>query len=34
LISAPERLVQKAPAAGYGPWPEGSMTFASFLSRL
>ena len=20
--------------AGYGPWPEGSMTFASFLSRL
>ena len=21
-------------AAGYGPWPEGSMTFASFLSRL
>jgi predicted alpha/beta hydrolase family esterase len=21
-------------AAGYGPWPEGSMAFASFLSRL
>ncbi|MGO4837655.1 alpha/beta hydrolase, partial [Rhizobiaceae sp. 2RAB30] len=20
--------------AGYGPWPEGSMTFAQFLSRL
>jgi predicted alpha/beta hydrolase family esterase len=22
------------PDAGYGPWPEGSMTFARFLSRL
>ena len=20
-------------ASGHGPWPEGSMTFASFLSR-
>jgi len=20
--------------AGYGPWPEGSLTFANFLTRL